>query len=31
MISLGLTGASLGLGIAKHARDIKKAKEEKKK
>lgn len=31
MISLGLTGASVGLGIAKHTRDIvKKAKEEKK-
>ena len=30
MISLGLTGASLGLGIAKHTRDAKKAKEEKK-
>ena len=29
MISLGLTGASLGLGIAKHARDVKKAKENK--
>ena len=30
-ISLGLAGASVGLGIAKHARDVKKAKEEKKK
>jgi len=29
--SLALVGASVGLGIAKHARDVKKAKEEKKK
>lgn len=29
-VSLGLAGASLGLGIAKHSRDIVKAKKEKK-